>query len=49
MRTKSEKKMNRKKAQKAGDLAVALNGVIVRPSDEVDVAKEYQLIAYNAE
>ncbi len=38
-----------KKAQKAGGLAVALNGVIVRPTDEVDVEKEYQLIAYNAE
>ena len=33
------------KAQKAGGLAVALKGVIVRPNDEVDADKEYQLIA----
>lgn len=33
------------KAKKAGGLAVALNGVIVRPSDDVDVEKEYELVA----
>ena len=33
------------KAKKAGGLAVALKGVIVRPNDEVDAEKEYGLIA----
>lgn len=33
-----------KKAQKAGGLCLALKGVPVKPTDDVDVAKEYQLI-----
>ena len=33
-----------KKAQKAGGLCLALKGVLVKPTDDVDVAKEYQLI-----
>lgn len=33
-----------KKAQKAGGLYLALDGVLVKPSDDVDVEKEYQLI-----
>ena len=33
-----------KKAQKAGGLCLALNGVPVKPTDDVDVDKEYQLI-----
>lgn len=34
-----------KKAVKAGGLYLALKGVLVKPSDEVDTEKEYQLIA----
>ena len=34
------------KAKKAGGLAVALKGVIVRPNDEVDADKEYGLVTY---
>ena len=34
------------KAQKAGGLCVALNGTPVSPADEVDAAKEYQLVSY---
>ncbi len=33
-----------KKAQKAGGLCLALKGVLVKPTDDVDVEKEYQLI-----
>lgn len=33
-----------KKAQKAGGLCLALKGVPVKPTDDVDVDKEYQLI-----
>lgn len=33
-----------KKAVKAGGLYLALNGVAVKPTDEVDVEKEYELI-----
>ena len=33
-----------KKAQKAGGLCLALKGVPVKPTDDVDVEKEYQLI-----
>ena len=33
-----------KKAQKAGGLCLALKGVLVKPTDDVDVDKEYQLI-----
>ena len=33
-----------KKAQKAGGLCLALKGVPVKPTDEVDVDKEYRLI-----
>ena len=33
-----------KKAQKAGGLCLALKGVTVKPTDDVDVDKEYQLI-----
>ena len=35
------------KAEKAGGLAVALKGVIVRPNDEVDAEKEYGLVSYS--
>ena len=31
-------------AQKAGGLCLALKGVPVKPTDDVDVDKEYQLI-----
>ena len=34
----------RKKAQKAGGLCLALKGVPVKPTDDVDVEKEYRLI-----
>ena len=34
------------KAQKAGGLCVALKGTPVSPADEVDAAKEYQLVSY---
>ena len=34
-----------KKAQKAGGLCLALKGVPVKPTDEVDVDKTYELIA----
>ena len=37
-----------KKAVKAGGLAVALAGVIVKPSDEVDASKTYQLVGYSS-
>ena len=33
-----------KKAAKAGGLCLALKGVPVKPTDEVDVDKEYRLI-----
>ena len=33
-----------KKAQKAGGLCLTLQGVPVKPTDDVDVDKEYQLI-----
>jgi len=33
-----------KKAQKAGGLCLALKGVPVKPTDDVDVEKEYRLI-----
>ena len=33
-----------KKAQKAGGLCLALKGVPVKPTDDVDVDKEYRLI-----
>ena len=36
-----------KKAKEAGGLAVALKGVIVKPTDVVDVEKEYQLVPYS--
>ena len=35
---------NRLQAQKAGGLCLALKGVPVKPTDDVDVDKEYQLI-----
>ena len=38
-----------KEAKKAGGLAVALNGVIVKPADEVDAGKTYELVAIPAE
>ena len=38
-----------KKAAQFGTLAVALNGVIVKPTDEVDVNKTYQLVVYTPE
>lgn len=38
-----------KKAQQAGGLAVALNGVLVKPTDVVDVEKEHELIPYSAQ
>lgn len=34
-----------KKALKAGGLLLALNGVAVKPTDEIDVDKEYELVA----
>ena len=34
-----------KKAEKAGGLYLALAGVLVRPTDDIDTEKEYQLIA----
>lgn len=34
-----------KKAEKAGGLYLALNGVLVKPTDDIDTDKEYQLIA----
>ena len=34
-----------KKAAKAGTLCLALKGVPVKPTDEVDVEKTYELIA----
>ena len=34
-----------KKAEKAGGLYLALNGVLVKPTDDIDADKEYQLIA----
>ena len=34
-----------KKAEKAGGLYRALNGVLVKPTDDIDADKEYQLIA----
>ena len=34
-----------KKAVKAGGLYLALNGVAVKPTAEIDVEKEYELIA----
>ena len=34
-----------KKAEKAGGLYLALAGVLVKPTDDIDVDKEYQLIA----
>ena len=34
-----------KKAEKAGGLCLALAGVLVKPTDDVDPEKEYQLIA----
>ena len=39
----------KKKAQQAGGLAVALNGVLVSPTDVVDVEKEHELVPYSAE
>ena len=33
-----------KKALKAGGLLLALNGVVVKPTDDVDAEKEYELI-----
>ena len=33
-----------KKAEKAGGLYLALAGVLVKPTDDIDVDKEYQLI-----
>ena len=34
-----------KKAEKAGGLYLALAGVLVKPTDDIDTEKEYQLIA----
>ena len=34
-----------KKAEKAGGLCLALAGVLVRPTDDIDPEKEYQLVA----
>ena len=34
-----------KKAEKAGGLYLALKGVLVKPMDDIDTDKEYQLIA----
>lgn len=36
-----------KEAVKAGGLAVALNGVLVKPTDEVDFTKDYALVLYD--
>ena len=36
-----------KEAVKAGGLAVALNGVLVKPTDEVDFTKDYSLVLYD--
>ena len=38
-----------KKAAQYGTLAVALNGVLVKPTDAVDVNKTYQLVVYTPE
>lgn len=38
-----------KKAAQFGTLAVALNGVLVKPTDAVDVNKTYQLVVYTPE
>ncbi len=35
-----------KKAQKAGGLCLALKGVLVKPTDDVDVEKEYRLVTF---
>ena len=35
-----------KKAQKAGGLCLALKGVPVKPTDDVDVEKEYRLVTF---
>ena len=35
-----------KKAQKAGGLCLALKGVPVKPTDDVDVDKEYRLVTF---
>ena len=35
-----------KKAQKAGGLCLALKGVPVKPTDDVDVEKEYRLVRF---
>ena len=37
------------KAIKAGGLAVALAGVLVKPTDELNFEKEYELVPYSAE
>lgn len=37
------------KAKKAGGLAVALNGVLVKPTDEINVLKDYELIPYSSD
>jgi hypothetical protein len=34
-----------KKAEKVGSLYLALAGVLVKPTDDIDTDKEYQLIA----
>jgi hypothetical protein len=34
-----------KKAEKAGGLYLALDGTLVKPTDDIDTDKEYQLIA----
>ena len=36
------------KAQKSGGLCLALKGVPVKPTDDVDVDKEYQLISIDS-
>ena len=38
-----------KKAEKAGGLCLTLAGVLVKPTDDVDPDKEYQLVALPAE
>ena len=43
-RERREAELLLKKAQKAGGLCLALKGVPVKPTDDVDVDKEYQLI-----
>ena len=43
-RERRETELLLKKAQKAGGLCLALKGVPVKPTDDVDVDKEYQLI-----